>query len=149
MAGMGSEAMCLSIKHTWIIGIGEISRRINGGLKRYFTFFHHWIQWSIYKKFWSRKIEIGLEFIFLSQGLNISLNSESVSNILQNISTCQLDSSRSFGPLGQPLLLKALDTLGWAEMQECMGSLPFWSLIGTPLMKSLPSWLWRHLVMCS
>lgn len=86
-------------------------------------------------------MEIGLEFIFLSQDLNIGLNSESVSNILQNIPTCQLDSSRSFGPLGQPLLLKALDTLEWAEVQKCMGSLPFWSLIGTLLMKSLPSWL--------
>ena len=87
---------------------------------------------SIQKVSRSRKIEIGLEFIFLSQGLIISLNSESVSNILQNSSTCQLDSSHSFGPRGHSILLKALDTYhGVGRCAGVHGILALGESIGT------------------
>ena len=109
MAGMNSEAQCLFIKALLNQGYSRDQKDL-WRFEKIFYFFPslHTVE-SIQKVSRSRKIEIGLEFLFLSQGLIISLNSESVSNILQNSSTCKLDPSHSFGPQGHSILLKALD----------------------------------------
>lgn len=47
--------------------------------------------------------------------------------ILQNISTCPLGSSYSFGSLGQLILLEAWDAVGRVEVHGCVEYLASWS----------------------
>lgn len=69
------------------LSTATIGRRISGGLIWRIASPYHWTDKNRYKtSFWSRKIAIGLEFIFLSQDLTICFYSEPVSNTLQNIS---------------------------------------------------------------
>ena len=107
---MNSEAQCLSIKALLNQGYSRDQKDQWRSEKVFYFFPSLNTVESIQKVSRYRKIEIGLEFIFLFQGLIISLNSESVSNILKTVLLGSLSPVHSFGPRGHSILLKALDT---------------------------------------